>query len=149
MHSKHSHPFRLRLAVNVNSHVKTSALARGIYLTRAVLRQRNPHFAMFVFLALFYLSLVSTRAAPLGIVSGGTTPNNLVLPTYISPPNQRTVPGIIWNCFVTISLCTWTSVYPNMPGPGEKGWKVTCRRIELMLCIRKMTHCLTVLCIYD
>lgn len=88
---------------------------------------------MFIFLTLLYVSLVSTRAAPLDIVSGGTAPTNLVLPTYISPPNQRTVSGIIWNCFVTISLCTWTSVYPNIPGPGEKGWKVTWRRIELML----------------
>jgi hypothetical protein len=88
---------------------------------------------MFIFLALLYLSLVSTRAAPLDIVSGGTTPNNLVLPTYVSPPDQRNVFGIIWNCFVTVLLCTWTSVYPNIPGPDEKWWKVTCRRIELML----------------
>ena len=117
----------------MNSHVKTSAFARGMYLTRAVLGQCSPHFTMFIFLALLYLSLVSTRAAPLDIVSGGTTPNNLVLPTYVSPPNQRTVSGILWNCFVTISLCTWTSVHPNIPGPGEKGWKVTCQRIELML----------------
>ena len=121
------------IAVNLNSHVKTSAPARGVYLTRAVLGQCDSHFAMFIFLALFYLSLVSTRAAPLDIVSGGTTANNLVLPTYVSPPNQRTVSGILWNCFVTISLCTWTSVHPNIPGPGEKEWKVTYRRIELML----------------
>ncbi|EDR07596.1 uncharacterized protein LACBIDRAFT_298683 [Laccaria bicolor S238N-H82] len=88
---------------------------------------------MLIFLALFYFSLVSTRAAPLDIISGGNTPNNLVLQTYVSPPDQRTVSGIFWNCVVTISLCTWTSVYPNIPGPDQKWWNVTLRRIELML----------------
>lgn len=104
-----------------------------MHLNRVVLGQRSPHFAMLIFLTLLYLSLVSTRAAPLDIVSSGTTPDNLVLPTYASPPNQRTVFGILWNCFVTISLCTWTSVYPNIPPPGEKGRWVTLRRIVLML----------------
>ena len=88
---------------------------------------------MFIFLALLYLSLVSTRAAPLDIVSGGATPNNLVLPTYVSPPaDQRTVFGILWNSFLTLAIATWASVYPNIPGPGGKWWEPAWRRIELV-----------------
>ena len=88
---------------------------------------------MFIFLALLYLSLVSTRAAPLEIVSGGTTPNNLVLPTYVSPPaDQRFVVGILWNSFVTLAIVTWGSVYPNIPAPGGNWWERAWRRIELV-----------------
>ena len=90
---------------------------------------------MLIFLALLYFSLVSTRAAPLDIFDQLDIfrPRDLLLPTCECPPDQRTVFIIVWNCIVTITLCTWTSVHPNIPGPDEGRWKVTWRRIELML----------------
>ncbi|KIJ92024.1 hypothetical protein K443DRAFT_652322 [Laccaria amethystina LaAM-08-1] len=84
---------------------------------------------MLIFLALLYFSLVSTRAAPLEIFHAP----DLLLPTCECPPDQRTIFIIVWNCIVTITLCTWFSVHPNIPGPDEGRWKVTGRSIELML----------------
>ena len=90
---------------------------------------------MLIFLALLYFSLVSTRAAPLDIFDQLDIfrPRDLFLPTCEYPPNQRTVFIIVWNCIVTIILCTWSSVHPNIPGPDEGRWMVTLQRIELML----------------
>ncbi|KAH9961583.1 hypothetical protein BC827DRAFT_1082488, partial [Russula dissimulans] len=40
---------------------------------------------------------------------------------------------IIQSCALTIFLCTWVSVHPNIPSPDE-GWpRVTIRRVGLML----------------
>ena len=89
----------------------------------------NPCFTMLIFLAPLYFSLVSTRAAPLDIFG----PRDLLLPTCECRPDQRTVFSIVRNCIVTIALCTWSSVHPNIPGPDEGWWEVTWRRIELML----------------
>ena len=88
-----------------------------------------------IFLALLCISLVSTRAAPLNIFDQLDIfrPRDLPLPTSESPPHQRTVFSIVWNCLVTITLCTWSSVHPNIPGPDEGRWEVTRRRIGLML----------------
>lgn len=64
-----------------------------------------------------------------------TTPDNLLLPTCqcACTLNQRTVSDIIWSCFATIVVCTWTSVHPNIPGLDEGWWKVTRRKFELMI----------------
>ena len=89
---------------------------------------------MIIFLVLLYF-LVSTRAAPLDIFGqlDILRSHDLLLPTCERPPDQRSVFNIVWNCIVTITLCTWSSVHPNIPGPDE-GWReVTWRRIELML----------------
>ena len=95
----------------------------------------NPRFAMLIFLALLYFSLVSTSAAPLDISDQLDIfrPRDPLPATCECPPDQRTVFIIVWNCIVTITLCTWTSVHPNIPGPDERWWEVPLRRIELML----------------
>ncbi|KAK0430523.1 hypothetical protein EV421DRAFT_1721499 [Armillaria borealis] len=38
--------------------------------------------------------------------------------------DYRTLPGILWSCVVTIFVCTWISVHPNVPGRNvtRKGW---------------------------
>ena len=90
---------------------------------------------MLIFIALLYFSLVSTRTVASDVFDQldiFRSPDFL-LPTCECPPNQRTLFSIVWNCIVTINLCTWTSVHPNMPGPDEGWWEVTRRRIELML----------------
>lgn len=93
---------------------------RGVYLTSTPL----------------YFSLVSTRAAPLdlfGELDVLRPRDQLPLPTCDCPADQRTVFTIVQNCIVTIALCTWSSVHPNIPGRDEGWWEVTRRRIELML----------------
>ncbi|KAI9435211.1 hypothetical protein F5148DRAFT_1304897, partial [Russula earlei] len=45
----------------------------------------------------------------------------------------RSLRDIIWSCAVTILLCIWVSVHPNIPSPDEKWPRVTVRRIGLML----------------
>ena len=90
---------------------------------------------MLIFLTLLHFLLVSTRAAPLDIFDQLDVfrSSDLLLLTCECPPNQRTVFTIVWSCIVTITLCTWSSVHPNIPGPDEGRWVVTWRRIELML----------------
>ena len=90
---------------------------------------------MLIFIALLYFSLVSTRSVASDIFDQldiFRSPD-LLLPTCECPPNQRTLFSIVWNCIMTINLCTWTSVHPNIPGPDEGWWEVTRRRVELML----------------
>ncbi|KAI9512039.1 hypothetical protein F5148DRAFT_992934 [Russula earlei] len=49
------------------------------------------------------------------------------------PQGHRSLWDIIWSCAVTILLCTWVSVHPNIPSPDERWPRVTLRRIGLML----------------
>ncbi|KAI9510746.1 hypothetical protein F5148DRAFT_1177016 [Russula earlei] len=39
----------------------------------------------------------------------------------------------LWSCAVTILLCTWVSVHPNIPSPYESQARVAVRRVGLML----------------
>lgn len=97
--------------------------------------QLEPRFTMLIFLALLYFSLVSTRTAPLDILGQLDIfrPPDLLQRACECPSDRRTIFTIVWNCIVTITLCTWSSVHPNIPGPDEGWWEVTWQRIELML----------------
>lgn len=44
---------------------------------------------------------------------------------------QRNLYNIVWNCFATIFICTWVSVHPNIPAPGEARLKALWTRIKL------------------
>jgi hypothetical protein len=46
--------------------------------------------------------------------------------------NERTVPDIVWSCLTTIFACTWISVHPNMPGPGESWVRTARKRLRVM-----------------
>jgi hypothetical protein len=37
-------------------------------------------------------------------------------------PDGRGTYDIIFTCLVTTFLCCWTSVYPNIPAPGDSVW---------------------------
>ncbi|KDR72565.1 hypothetical protein GALMADRAFT_126164 [Galerina marginata CBS 339.88] len=80
-------------------------------------------------LAVLLLSQGSTQAAPL---------SHLLRDSLLSRsdqcicPDQRTVWDILWNCLVTIFVCSWISVHPNLPAPGDSWGKVALRRLELM-----------------
>ncbi|KAI9439388.1 hypothetical protein F5148DRAFT_862447 [Russula earlei] len=80
--------------------------------------------------------LAATRASPLG----QTSPPHASLrqfqaraPSCDDPHGCRSLWDIIWSCAVTILLCTWVSVHPNIPSPDERWPRVTLRRVGLML----------------
>ncbi|KDR72691.1 hypothetical protein GALMADRAFT_101853 [Galerina marginata CBS 339.88] len=47
-------------------------------------------------------------------------------------PDPRSIRDITWSCIATIFACTWISVHPNIPAPGQKGWLIL-QRVEYML----------------
>ncbi|KAF8998794.1 hypothetical protein BDQ17DRAFT_1502228, partial [Cyathus striatus] len=46
--------------------------------------------------------------------------------------NQQSVLDIIWSCALTLFLCTWVSIHPNVPDPNEEGWKPLWRQLKIM-----------------
>ncbi|KAF8508095.1 hypothetical protein BU17DRAFT_56908 [Hysterangium stoloniferum] len=84
---------------------------------------------MLVLLTFLYLSYLSVHASPLTTLPGDGSPNLLSASTC---PDNRSVWDIIWSCLATIFACSWVSVHPNMPAPGEAWWNVMLRRLELM-----------------
>ncbi|KAH9952765.1 hypothetical protein BC827DRAFT_1274197 [Russula dissimulans] len=78
--------------------------------------------------------LAATRAYPVGLQSPPVLARDqLQSPSCNDLYNCRSLWDIIRSCAVTIFLCTWVSVHPNIPGPDE-GWpRVTIRRVGLML----------------
>lgn len=45
-------------------------------------------------------------------------------------PQGRGTMGLLWSCFATIFLCTWSAVHPNVPVQGESNWIIFWRRIK-------------------
>lgn len=39
---------------------------------------------------------------------------------WVSAPDDRGTGDIIWSCGMTILLCCWVSVYPNVGSPSDK-----------------------------
>ncbi|KAH9952758.1 hypothetical protein BC827DRAFT_1349702 [Russula dissimulans] len=78
--------------------------------------------------------LAATHAYPVGIQSPPVLSlDQLQFPSCNDPNNSRSLWDIIRSCALTIFLCTWVSVHPNIPGPDE-GWpRVTIRRLGLMI----------------
>jgi hypothetical protein len=78
--------------------------------------------------------LAAARAYPFGLQSPPVLSlYQLHSATCNDPNNSRSLWDIIRSCALTIFLCTWVSVHPNIPGPDE-GWpRVTIRRVGLML----------------
>ncbi|KAH9959108.1 hypothetical protein BC827DRAFT_1269111 [Russula dissimulans] len=78
--------------------------------------------------------LATTRAYPVGLQSPPILSlNQLQSPSCNDLNNCRSLWDIIRSCALTIFLCTWVSVHPNIPS-SEEGWpRVTLRRVGLML----------------
>jgi hypothetical protein len=49
------------------------------------------------------------------------------------PHGCRSLGDIIRSCVLTILLCTWVSMHPNIPGPDERWPRIAVRRVGLML----------------
>lgn len=51
-------------------------------------------------------------------------------------PNGRGTIDLLWTCFATIFLCTWSTIHPNLPALGEKESRIFLRRLGyVLLCI--------------
>jgi hypothetical protein len=44
----------------------------------------------------------------------------------------RSIYNILWSCLSTIFACTWITVHPNIPAPGDSQWAVLRRRVAIM-----------------
>jgi hypothetical protein len=91
---------------------------------------------MLLILGFLYFFHNTISAAPVSHVLRDATPPDLnpVGPIQsVCPVQQRSLWDILWNCLATIFACTWVSIHPNIPPPGEKWWKTGFRRLELML----------------
>ncbi|KAF7345385.1 hypothetical protein MVEN_01556400 [Mycena venus] len=47
--------------------------------------------------------------------------------------NCRKLFDVVWGCLATIFACTWVSVHPNVPSPGQSSSALLWRRLKMML----------------
>jgi len=80
--------------------------------------------------------LAATRASPVG----QRLPSFLSLDQLQAPRSScddpdgcRSLADIIRSCIITIFLCTWVSMHPNIPSPDERWPRVAIRRAGLLL----------------
>jgi RsiW-degrading membrane proteinase PrsW (M82 family) len=77
--------------------------------------------------------LAATRAFPLDSSSHLVSRDQLQPPTCSDPNGHRSLWDIIRSCLLTIFLCTWASVHPNIPSPDERWPRIALRRVGLMI----------------
>jgi len=80
--------------------------------------------------------LAATRASPLGLSSPPLFSRDILQvsgPSCDDPDGCRSLWDIIRNCLLTVFLCTWVSLHPNIPSPDEKWPRIALRRAGLML----------------
>jgi hypothetical protein len=46
--------------------------------------------------------------------------------------NTRAIYNILWSCLSTIFACTYITIHPNIPAPGDSQWAVLRRRVAIM-----------------
>jgi hypothetical protein len=49
---------------------------------------------------------------------------------WTSEPEGRGTLGLLWSCFATMFLCTWSAVHPNVPGLKDSKQTVFWRRVR-------------------
>jgi len=48
-------------------------------------------------------------------------------------PQTRGTIGLLWSCLVTIFLCTWSAVHPNLPAATDSPYRILWRRVRYLL----------------
>jgi len=76
--------------------------------------------------------LAATHASPLGQSSSLVYRDKLQPPSCDDPQGCRSLWDIIRSCALTIFLCTWASIHPNIPSPDERWPRIAFRRLGLM-----------------
>ncbi|KDR72294.1 hypothetical protein GALMADRAFT_74058 [Galerina marginata CBS 339.88] len=87
---------------------------------------------MFLLLAILYAYQGNAQATPLHFPYQDLTLGASPLPLP-SCKDTRSLWDIIWSCLVTSFACSWVSVHPNIPAPGEGRVMKGLRKFELML----------------
>jgi len=80
--------------------------------------------------------LAATRASHVGQRSSSFVSLDQPQPPGSScddPNGCRSLGDIIRSCIVTILLCTWASMHPNIPSPDERWPRIAIRRVGLLL----------------
>ena len=95
-----------------------------------------------IFLIVLYLCFFSgpwnaqalpTDSRPLEIISTGNhVPSESIFIRDESKFDTRSIYNILWSCLSTIFACTWITVHPNIPAPGDSQWAVLRRRLAIM-----------------
>ncbi|PGH23957.1 hypothetical protein AJ80_02019 [Polytolypa hystricis UAMH7299] len=52
---------------------------------------------------------------------------------WVDSPNERGTLDILWSCFFTIFVCTWTALHLNLPAREESRWHVFWRKTKWMV----------------
>jgi hypothetical protein len=124
-----------------NSHLKESNDRRSFYSGHGhVVNGRDSPRLLFSHLRttmLFILAiLAATRASPFGFPSPPIFSQDqlqVTQPSCDDPNGCRSLGDIIRSCIVTILLCTWVSMHPNIPSPDDRWPRVALRRAGLLL----------------
>jgi len=80
--------------------------------------------------------LAASRASPVGLRSPPVASLDQFQasgPSCTDPNGCRSLTDIIRSCILTILLCTWVSMHPNIPSPDERWPRLVWRRVGLML----------------
>jgi len=92
-----------------------------------------------IFLVLLYLCCFSGRwntlALPTDLRPPEILPRNHIQSIFIRDEDRfdtRSIYNILWSCLSTIFACTWITVHPNIPAPGDSQWAVLKRRLAIM-----------------
>ncbi|KAF2128473.1 hypothetical protein P153DRAFT_292789, partial [Dothidotthia symphoricarpi CBS 119687] len=45
--------------------------------------------------------------------------STIAIVSWVPEPEGRGTIGLVWSCLVTIFLCTWSAIHPNLPAPTD------------------------------
>jgi hypothetical protein len=52
---------------------------------------------------------------------------------WVPEPSVRGTKSLLWSCFATMLICTWSAIHPNIPRDGESMWTTYRGRIVNMI----------------
>jgi hypothetical protein len=113
----------------IGAHSNSGVVNTSLHLLLPPSHLRTP---MLVILAI----LAATRASPFGLRSPPIVSQDqlqVTQPSCDDPNGCRSLGDIIRSCIITILLCTWVSMHPNIPSPDERWPRLALRRVGLML----------------
>ena len=73
--------------------------------------------SLFIFILHFLAQVPYAHTAPTQNLTSSKTE---IAPPWVDGPNGRGSWDILYSCVFTLSLCVWTAIHPNVPGPGDR-----------------------------